>query len=640
MFRTKGNSGESRTHGRRRIGTVAAALAALALALGGCAGGGGGDDGGGVTDEPSPPFPSVVRYSAGSPADFSGSGVTITLDGGGTVRLGFFLEGSYAKGTRAYALEPHSVPRINVTTSGLPYTLLYDPFGLLVEQTVQWVQGSHPTAGQFRSVPAGTVRVTVTADAGGTGRPGVGIAWMNAGATLGTASLTWSELDGVLDDPSAWDPFVVQAAFEYQVIRWVFWQIQLGMDGIEFVTQHDADLTAAGDGVGIDHACDMLPFAGTAGNLHFTWNDGPGEFAGALGAGDDFTAAYDDCWVDEPGAAGVWLRSGSTDLLNHWEDPATITLGFDPMVLNDVVETATRQDGAAVGDTVTAGSFGLGGQAGFRLLTEPDTSAGINLTNVEDVASGAVASLLLPPDVGNLGLGLLAGLAADPAFDFCDIGGTVGVVPVPTASTPVPATFDVTFTACARDPADPATLDGTATLNVESVTGGTLAALATDDHAAALTVEAAAIDIADAVGNSGLTGGTRFERAVTAGDAAEASTSVPGGLTVEEAGVTRLLQSYSVASARAAGGAYTLGAAGDTMTVVSDALGGAVTITVLQPVQGTDPDAPASGALKIVALDGSNLTLTVVNGAVTLDLDTDGDGVVDDTLTADWIDLS
>jgi hypothetical protein len=636
MFRTTGN----RTTARRGIGpAVAAGLAALALT--GCLGGGGGaDDGGGATDEPSPPFPSVVRYSGGTPVDFSGSGVTITLGGGATVRMGFFLEGRYAKGTRAYTLDPHDVPRINVTTSGLPYALLYDPFGLLVEQTVQWVRGAHPTAGQFRSVPAGTVRVTVTADVGGTGQPGVDVAWMDAGINLGTASLTWPELEGVLDDPSAWDPFVVQAAFEYRVIRWVYDQIQLGMDGIEFITVHDPDLTAAGDGVGIDQACDTLPLAGTAGDLHVTWIDGPGEFAGALGGDDDFAAAYHDCWTDEPGPAGVWLRSGSADLLAYLEDPNQVVMGFDPMVLNGVVETATRQDGATAGDTVTAGSFGFGGRAGFRLMTEPDTSAGINVTNAGDVAAGAVASVLLPPDVGNLGLGLLAGLAGDPSFDFCGLGGSVAVAPFPTASTPVPATFDVTFTACARDPADPATLDGTATLNVEGVTGGTLAALATDDHAAALTVADIAIDIADAAGTSTLVGGGRFERTVTAADAAELSTSVAGGLTVAEAGVTRLLQTYSVASARTGAGAYSLGAAGDTMTVVADALGGAVSITVLQPVQGTDPEAPVSGALEIAALDGSTLTLTVVNGAVTLDLDTDGDGAVDDTLTTTWTDLT
>jgi hypothetical protein len=67
---------------------------------------------------------------------------------------------------------------------------------------------------------------------------------------------------------------------------------------------------------------------------------------------------------------------------------------------------------------------------------------------------------------------------------------------------------------------------------------------------------------------------------------------------------------------------------------------GAFTVSVVQAVQGSDPTAPISGKLRIVALDGSNLTVTVTNGSVTLDLDTNGDGTIDDTLTSTWADLN
>jgi hypothetical protein len=614
------------------------------IGSGGGGGGGGGDNE--VSDEPAKPLPSVVRYTAGSPASFSGSGVDIALDGGGTIHAGFYLEGSYAKSSRTYTLESHNVPRINVTTSGLPYSLLYGDFGILIEQPLQWVRGMHPTAGQFRTVPGDTVRLTVTADAGGTGQPGVDIAWIVSEVTQATDSLTWEQLDSVLNDvlknPSAWPGYIVEAAFEYRVFQRVYDQIQIGMDGIEFVTVNDAALTAAGGGVGIDHACDLFPYNGSAGDFHFTWNDGPGLFADALGPGDNFAVTFHDCWMDEPGAADPWVRSGAANLLSYWEDQATITLGFDPVVLKDVVETATFEGGGmpTLGDTVTVGTFGVNGQDGFRLLTEPDTSAGINLTNAVDVASAGVASLLLPRQVGDLGLGILAGLVSNASFQFCDISGSVNVDPMPTTATAVPSAFNITFSACQRDPTDPVTLDGTVILNVESVTGGTLAALATNDYAVALVADSIAVQSVDAVGTSTLGGGSRFTRTAVAGDFAESSESQPGGLSIMEGGITRLLQPYKLATTLATSGAYTLGEAGDVLTADLSNQAGAITVTVVQPVRGTDPSVPVSGELRIVALDGSALTVTVANGNVTLDLDTNGDGTVDDTLTSIWTDLN
>lgn len=605
-------------------------------------GGGGGGDGDGDTDDPAPPFPSVVKYTAGTPTDFSGSGVDIALEGGGTVHAGFYLEGSYAKTPRAYSLEPHTVPRINVTTSGLPYTLIYPNFGILIEQTLQWERGKHPTAGQFRTVPAGTVRLTVTANAGGSGQPGVDIAWIDADVTLGSASLTWSQLDAVLDDPEASDNYVVQAAFVYRVFQWVYDQIQLGMDGIEFVSLNDPALVAAGSGVGIDQSCDLFPYDGSTGYFHFTWSDGPGEQEDALGAGDNFATSYHDCWRDEPGQADVWVTSGGADLLGRWEDPATIALGYDSMVFHDVAETATSQAGVTptLGDTITVNSFGIGGQEGFRLITEPDTSASINVTNAQDVAVAGVAALLLPRQVGDLSLGILSGFVADPSFLFCDMGGSMSISPTPTATTAVPATFAVSFTACQREPADPVTLDGSVTLNVESVSGGTMAALTTDDFSASLEVENIAMDLVDSVGSSNISGGSHFSRTAVAGDYTESSASVAGGLTIAEGGVTSLLQPYQLASTLATSGAYSLGAAGDTLTVSVSNLSGALTLTVLQPVQGTDLSAPVSGKLRIAALDGSTLTATVVSGNVTLELDSNGDGTVDDTLMTTWADLN
>ncbi len=624
----------------RSISNLSLMLFFLAFVWGcGGGGGGGGDDGG--ADEPAPAFPSIVQYSAGSPADFGGSGVTLALEGGGSVTAGFYLEGLYAGATRTYTLTPHSVPRMTVTTSGLPYSLLYPDFGILVEQPLQWQRGMHPTAGQFRTVPGDTVRVTVTADAGGSGQPGVDIEWIVAEEIIASDSLVWGEFDGVLGNQAAWDDHIVMAAFEFRVLQWLYDQIQLGMDGIEFVTTNDAALSSAGSGVGIDRSCDLLPYAGQAGSLSFTWNDGPGEFADALGAGDSFEAVFSDCWKEEAGDSSIWVRSGTAGFLAYWEDPATITLGFVPVVLNDVVETAVMEQGASytLGETITVNSFGSGDDQGFRLIIEPDASSGINLTNAVDLASMGIEALFLPPEVGDVALGLLTGFVSDPSFNLCDISGSVSISPMPTPATAVPASFDVGFSSCRMDPTDPVTINGSISLVVEDAGGGTLAALTGDDFNASLTIAPIAVDSTDDVGTGTLTGGTRFSRTAVAGNYTETSEAVAGGLSVAEDGFTQTLQAYRVMSAMDTGGQYSYGAAGDLMTLNLNDPSGTFTLAVIQALQGSDSSAPLSGEIRIGALDGSTLTMTVNNGLVTLGLDTDGDGAVDDTLVRDWDDI-
>ena len=605
-----------------------------------CGGGGGGGDDNDISDDPSPAFPSVVQYTAGSPVDFSGSGISLALEGGGTVDAGFFLEGRYVKRARTYTLASHAVARITVSAGELSYPLLYSDFGIQIEQPLQWMRGMHPTAGQFRTVPGNTVRVTVTADAGD-GQPGVDIELIEFGEVTASNSLTWEAFDTVLSNSVEWDDYIVMAAFEYQVIRWVYDQVQLGIDGIEFVTLNDAALSAAGSGGDIEQTCDLFPYNDLTGSLYFTWFDGPGEIADALGAGDSFEAEFDDCWTEEAGELGVWIRSGMAEFMSYWEDPATLTLGFQPVVLNDVVETATIGQGASLslGDTVTVNSFGIGSQNGFNLITRPDTSSGINLTNAVDLAAMTVESLYLPPEVGNVTLGLLTGFVDDPSFELCDISGSVNIEPAPTSATAVPASFDVTFSDCRMDPADPVTINGTATLDVTSVTGGTLAALTGDDFSASLTIESLDVDSTDDVGTVNLTGGSRFARTAISGDYTETSQSVAGGLSSSEAGVTLTLQAYTVASTLDTVGQYSYGQVGDVMTVNVNDPSGTFSIAVIQPIEGSESSAPVSGELRIDALDGSTLTMTVNHGIVTLSLDTDGDGLIDDTLVRDWDDI-
>jgi hypothetical protein len=399
--------------------------------------------------------------------------------------------------------------------------------------------------------------------------------------------------------------------------------------------------------VALTRPCTLFPHDNSTGELNFAWHDGTADPAGigVVGPGDGFTADYADCWVDEPGAADPWVRSGTVSTTSYWEDRNPIVLGFDPVVLTDVVETDTRTAGGNTdpGETVTAGSFGVSGQAGFRLLVFPDTSTAINVNNAATLAGRAVNDLRLPREIGDLGLGLTAGLVGDPSFRFCDVGGTYAVTPTPTAATPVPADFAASFSGCERGAPDVQTVDGAATIHVESVAaavgGGTLAPLVTDDYEAAVTLDGIAVTTTDSVGTSSLTGASRFTRTAVGGDFTETAEDTAGGLDMEEAGVTRVLTPYTVHTFLGAAGEYAIGQAGDVLTDDPSDVAGALTVTVVQAVQGTDPAAPASGVIRIGAADGSTLTLTVNAGAVRLEVDTNGDGTPDDTLTTTWADL-
>ena len=140
------------------------------------------------------------------------------------------------------------------------------------------------------------------------------------------------------------------------------------------------------------------------------------------------------------------------------------------------------------------------------------------------------------------------------------------------------------------------------------------------------------------------TGSTRFSRQSVGGNYTELSQSIttptPATLTYSEteAGVTRtrvvgpFTLSDSVTS-----GAFSLGGVGETATVTTASASGALTVTVLQPVQATGLGvAPSSGSFQITAQDNSSLTGTVTSGGVTLAIDTNADGTVDGTVATTW----
>ncbi len=112
--------------------------------------------------------------------------------------------------------------------------------------------------------------------------------------------------------------------------------------------------------------------------------------------------------------------------------------------------------------------------------------------------------------------------------------------------------------------------------------------------------------------------------------------SVKGNsLTIDINGVTESLSNYLIAfTENDVTLAYTVNANG---TVSSTELGGYVQFETLATFEGVAPDYPYTGRMKITGEGNSSVTLTAIDSTnVQLEIDVDGDGTADQTLTTTW----
>ncbi|MFQ5487645.1 MAG: hypothetical protein ACE5ET_04260, partial [Gammaproteobacteria bacterium] len=102
-------------------------------------------------------------------------------------------------------------------------------------------------------------------------------------------------------------------------------------------------------------------------------------------------------------------------------------------------------------------------------------------------------------------------------------------------------------------------------------------------------------------------------------------------------GDSEILSAYDIAftsDEASLGTAYTIDANG---TVASTALDGSVQFQTLTTFEGIDPEYPHSGVMRITGARNSSVTLTAIDSTdVQLEVDADGDGVSDQTITTQW----
>jgi hypothetical protein len=606
-------------------------------------GGGGDDDDDTMTDDPAPSMPSKVNYNIGSPdGDPSTSGLTYTIESGtepATVSVAFSLRGSYTPSERSYTLDASPIARMQVTTNNLRFDLLWDSFDLRVQETLQWRYGEYPTAGEFRAATGNFVSVTVNNNVNGSGMAGVDLQLVEFEVPTASAGLTWAEFEAVLDDPASAPLYQVQAAFTFTIIRAVYQQIQFIMDSFDTIRTQENALEAAGSGTEFRFSCD--PFDSVTGTYQFTWYDGPGEFTNAVGSGDDFTTGFTQCWLDDAALNSDLLYvSGAIALNGYGESGNPFSLGFNDVVVNDLVVTETEgaADSVTLGTTMTVNSFGGGERDGIFVELFPDTSGIINMNNVFSIASVGANAVTLPIEYGEFFIDLLVDIAAGPASSGtvnCPVSGEIDFVmdnfPIVNNTN-----IDFTFNDCVQGTVDdPVTVTGSATMTVNSLTGTLSADVYTTDTALAFDD----IGILDDVGLVTVNGGMNFSRQANSGDFVEvASDANPLILTVSEAGNTTTLTAFSINANRTLSG-INLGSAGNSITMLYSEISDPLVISILAQLQGTDFPAMYSGSFRITASDNSTLTVGIGTSETLLTLDSNGDGTADNTLITQWDDI-
>jgi hypothetical protein len=110
------------------------------------------------------------------------------------------------------------------------------------------------------------------------------------------------------------------------------------------------------------------------------------------------------------------------------------------------------------------------------------------------------------------------------------------------------------------------------------------------------------------------------------------------GIEITAGGETLSLTDYLITETEnQATGAYSYAI---NATISSTGLGGSVRVTTEVTFSGTDPLDPDAGKLTCVGADNTSVTLTVIDSVnVQLDVDQDGDGVVDNTIMGTWSSL-
>jgi hypothetical protein len=282
------------------------------------------------------------------------------------------------------------------------------------------------------------------------------------------------------------------------------------------------------------------------------------------------------------------------------------------------------------GDTIVLGDLDF-------TYTVGETTGLINMSNARQIAEVSGEFISLPIEIGSFPLDLLIDtLMGEPVTGFCSAGGTYEWNKPPAEPIAAGDNYKVAFTGCRTGPSeDQSIYNGTFTFDVDQVSGD----ITTDDYVIRIDIDPIDFVFTDDVGDSTISGGLTYQRTSTVGNLAERVETGGKNLTFSDDDSTETLTQMELDATRSEAEGFSLGNADQYAIFNTDLVTGPLTVTVKDPVAGDEVDAPDSGRLLVKAQDGSSLIMTFNAGIVTIEVDTDDDGVIDGTLTADWMDI-
>jgi hypothetical protein len=191
----------------------------------------------------------------------------------------------------------------------------------ILDQVIYGVSGL-PVIGriQIESVAApdglgeGFIQIEMTSCA-----TGAGVNLYDNGALVDC--YTWDQFEQLLD--TSLDPIEQLASFGYQVIHFLFEQVDFVTQIFGYIDDYDVDLEQAGT---ISEMCDAFSAAGLTapsgvvdqGLRSLSWIDSNSN--GTLGPGDSFTGSLDECWVNDPTDTVDQLLNGLGDFIGYIEN--------------------------------------------------------------------------------------------------------------------------------------------------------------------------------------------------------------------------------------------------------------------------------------------------------------------------------
>jgi hypothetical protein len=258
-----------------------------------------------------------------------------------------FLELTHNRATETFSLEVGGIITVDASQVPLSNCAIGD-LTVEVTETVRWVSGELPTEGAFEiTVGDNIITVAVNPDADGAGNPGVDIVFDQWGDGIieDQISLTWEELEEIMDPDACASKYQRIAAFGFRVYELLIARARLGLELLTLVTEERADLEAAGvDGVSV--TChEFPPGSGSSGSRHYVWEDASAD--GVLGTGDNFAVTYnttaDGCWIDDADETVDTLYLGTISLSDYVEQSSPLQIGGE-IVFEEFSETETEEE--------------------------------------------------------------------------------------------------------------------------------------------------------------------------------------------------------------------------------------------------------------------------------------------------------